>query len=1160
MTAKFAHLHLHSEYSLANSVIRIPALVTKAIELGMPTIALTDQANIYGYVKFYKAALNAGIKPVVGVDTWIEQEQNLNSPTRLTFLVKDQVGYRNLCILLARAHREAQHNSKACIRKSWLHEFGDGLIVLSGAQDGDLGLALTQMTRDRAHQLLDEYCDLFGDRFYIELRRIGKAQEEEYITDAVELAAQRGLPVVATNAVHFLSPDDFQIHEIRVCIHDGRILNDKRRPKAFTDQQYLRSSEEMVDLFRDIPEAVDNTLEIAKRCNFVMEMGNYYLPKFQANEHKGVDEILVEEARKGLEQRMDEHSNAANEMDLYRDRLNTEIEIIIQMGFAGYFLIVADFINWAKTHGIPVGPGRGSGAGSLVAWALGITELDPIQHGLLFERFLNPERVSLPDFDIDFCMEGRDRVIDYVAERYGRDKVSQIVTHGTMAARAVVRDVGRVLGMPYGFVDQVAKLIPFEVGMTLGKALKEEDLLADRYNKEADIKELLDIARGLEGLARNVGKHAGGVVIAPSDLTDFTSLYCEQGNDQMVTQFDKDDLEAIGLVKFDFLGLRTLTIIDWAVANINSQMDNGQKLSLKDLPMDDKETFALLKTCKTTALFQLESRGMKDLIQRLQPDSFDDLVALVALYRPGPLQSGMVEDFIDRKYGRASITYAHPLLEQILKPTYGVILYQEQVMEIAKVLAGYSLGSADLLRSAMGKKKPKEMAKQRQIFLEGAEKNNIDEKTGTFIFNLMEKFAGYGFNKSHSAAYAMITYQTAWLKAHHPANFMAASLSADMEHTDRVVTLIAECRDMNLEVLRPSINTCQYFFEAITETEITYGLGAIKGLGFGVIEAIVQARENSGKFTDLFDFCTRVDNKRINKRALESLIQAGAMDDLGSHRASLIATLPVAIDLASQKTQNQQTGQSDFFGVEASHSDSTAYVPAPEWSKEQTLTAEKETLGIYLSGHPIDGFRRELDQIVHARLADVNPDRDRSMIVAGLVVGLRTMNTRRGERMAFVTLDDQTARVELAVFSDLYSQCREVVRKDNLLVVHGQVSVDEYTGGYKMSAESIYSLEQARAFFADKLIITVEKSNADLSVIDRLAETLKKEPQGQCQILFHYRTDQVETQISTGEDRSVSLSSTLLGAVKNIVGDDNVNIIYRKIPGPMMIDKVDSAA
>ena len=1160
MTNRFVHLHLHSEYSLANSVIRIPALLTKAIELGMPAIALTDQANIYGCVKFYKTALNAGVKPIIGLDAWIEQEQNLSNPTRLTLLAKDQLGYKNLCVLLARAHREAQHNSRACIRKSWLHDFGEGLIVLSGAQEGDLGLALNHMTKDRAHQLLDEYCNLFGDRFYVELRRIGKAQEEEYLAGAVELATQKGLPVVATNAAHFLSPDDFQIHEIRVCVHDGRILNDQRRPKLFTTQQYLRSGDEMVELFRDIPEAIDNTLEIAKRCNLFMEMGNYYLPKFHVDESKGVDETLLEKAKRGLGNRMDEHSHTTNGVNVYTSRLNTEIKIITQMGFAGYFLIVADFINWAKKNGVPVGPGRGSGAGSLVAWALGITELDPIQHGLLFERFLNPERVSLPDFDIDFCMEGRDKVIEYVAERYGRDRVSQIVTHGTMAARAVVRDVGRVLGMPYGFVDQIAKLIPFEVGMTLDKALKEEEMLAERYNKEADIKELLDIARGLEGLARNVGKHAGGVVIAPSDLTDFTSLYCEQGSDQMVTQFDKDDLEAIGLVKFDFLGLRTLTIIDRAVANINRHANDDHKVSLKDLPMDDKHTFALLKTCKTTALFQLESRGMKDLIQRLQPDSFDDLVALVALYRPGPLQSGMVEDFIDRKYGRASITYAHPLLEPILKPTYGVILYQEQVMEIAKVLAGYSLGSADLLRSAMGKKKPKEMAEQRQIFIEGAEKNNINDKTSTSIFDLMEKFAGYGFNKSHSAAYAMITYQTAWLKAHHPANFMAASLSADMEHTDRVVTLIAECNDMNLEVLRPNINTCQYFFEAINETQITYGLGAIKGLGFGVIEAIIQARDSSGKFADLFDFCTRVDNKRINKRALESLIQAGALDDLGAHRASLMATLPVAIDLASQKTQNQQTGQSDFFGVEASHSGATAYVPAPEWAKEQILAAEKDTLGIYLSGHPIDEFRGELDQIVHARLADVNPDRDRSMIVAGLVVGLRTMNTRRGERMAFVTLDDQTARVELAVFSDLYTQCREIIRKDNLLIVHGQVNVDEYTGGYKMSAESIYSLEQARVLFADRLVIKVDKNNADLTVIDRLAEALENEPRGQCHILFHYSTEHAEGQISVGEDRNVSLSSSLLEAIKKIVGGDNVNIIYRKTPGPMLIEKVDSAA
>ena len=1162
MGMQFVHLHLHSEYSLASSLIRVKDAVAKARELRMPAIGLTDQANIYGLVKFYKAALAAGIKPILGVDAWIENEQNLNSPTRLSLLVKDKQGYKNLCRLLSRAYRSAQHNGKACIRKTWFGELGEGLIALSGAQDGDLGFALQQTSTERVHQLLDQYCALFGDRFYIELRRIGKPREEEYIAEATGWAALKGLPVVATNDVNFLRFEDFQIHEVRVCIHEGRILSDKRRPKNFSDQQYFRSAEEMVELFSDMPEAIQNTLEIATRCNFVMDMGNYYLPRYDAGDARSVDQTLMQKAQSGLQNKFQEFPELSPEKKRYDERLRLETDIIIEMGFPGYFLIVADFINWAKKNGIPVGPGRGSGAGSLVAWSLGITELDPIEHGLLFERFLNPERVSLPDFDIDFCMDGRDRVIGYVAEKYGRDRVSQIATHGTMAARAVVRDVGRVLGMPYGFVDQIAKLIPFEVGMTLEKALKQEQLLAERRSQEDEIKELLDVAQGLEGLARNVGKHAGGVVIAPSDLTDFTSLYCEQGGTQVVTQFDKDDLEAIGLVKFDFLGLRTLTIIHRAVTTINSSAPgrHQEPVSLKGIPMDDSITFDLIKTCNTTALFQLESRGMKDLIQRLQPDCFDDLVALVALYRPGPLQSGMVEDFIDRKNGRAAIAYPHPLLEPILKPTYGVILYQEQVMEIARALAGYSLGAADLLRSAMGKKNEEKMAKQRQVFVEGALNIGISEKTATHIFNLMEKFAGYGFNKSHSAAYAMITYQTAWLKAHYPAYFLAASLSADMEHTDRVVTLIAECRTMGLQIVNPNINTCQCNFDAVNKGQITYGLGAIKGLGFGVIEAVVQARQKSGNFADLFDFCTRVDNKRINKRALESLIQSGAMDDLGGHRASLMATLPLAIDLAGQKSQNRRAGQSDLFGVEAPRMTEARYAETSQWSEEEILNAEKETLGLYLSGHPINGFRTELDQIVHARLADLNPDRDRMLVVAGLVVGMRTMNTRRGGRMAFVTLDDQTARLELAVFSDLFSRHRDVIRKDNLLVVHGQISVDEYTGGYKMAAESVYSLDQARQAFADTLSITIDRNTTDPVVIGRLEEILNSVPRGTCNIVFHYRTESEEVQLAASEDRCVALSGFLLDSLRKLLGESSVRVTYRKQPAAVAQNSVESAA
>ena len=1162
MSTRFVHLHVHSEYSLSNGLIRINDVIATAASSGMPAIGMTDHANIYGLVKFYRAALAEGVKPILGVDAWIENEQNPSAPTRLTLLVKDNEGYRNLCRLLGKAYGSAQHGGKACIRKTWFENFGSGLIALSGAQDGDLGWAIRQARAERVHQLVDEYCAIFDNRFYIELRRVGKSQEEQYNSDAIALAASKGLPVVATNDVNFLKSEDFHNHEIRVCIHEGRILSDQRRPRNFTDQQYFRSADEMAELFSDVPEAIENSVEIAKRCNPTMDMGTYHLPKFDVGEDVGVETVLTDQANKGLAMKFEEFPGIQAQTEIYNERLQLELDIIVEMGFAGYFLIVADFINWAKLNDIPVGPGRGSGAGSLVAWTLGITELDPIHHGLLFERFLNPERVSLPDFDIDFCMDGRDRVIEYVAEKYGRDKVSQIITHGTMAARAVVRDVGRVLGMPYGYVDQVAKLIPFAPGMTLDDALKQEELLAQRYEQEEEIKELLDISRDLEGLSRNVGKHAGGVVIAPSVLTDFTGLYCEQGSPQMLTHFDKNDLEAIGLVKFDFLGLRTLTIIHRAVNSINrSRNSAGQEaITIKELPTDDSRTFDLLKSCKTTALFQLESRGMKELINRMQPDKFNDLVALVALFRPGPLQSGMVDDFIDRKHGRGEITYPHPLLEPILKPTYGVILYQEQVMEIARALAGYSLGSADLLREAMGKKKVEKMAVQRSVFLEGAVNNQVDAKLAEDIFDLMEKFAGYGFNKSHSAAYALITYQTAWLKAHYPAFFMAACLSADMENTDRVVTLIAECRDMGLEVVPPNINLCQFYFETADSALITYGLGAIKGLGFNVIDAIIESRNQSGKFESLFDFCTRVDGRKINKRALESLIQAGAMDDLGPHRASLMATLPLALDLSNQKSQNKRAGQSDLFGVEAPIAAATKHAQVAEWNEEEILDAEKNTLGLYLSGHPINKYRGELDQMIHARLADLNPDRDRSIVVAGLVVAMRTMNTKRGGRMAFVTLDDETARMELAVFSDLFSENRETIRKDNLLVVHGQVTVDDFTGGYKMSAESVFSIEQARAAFAHRITVTIDQNVSDLTVIERIVDVLNNASRGGCRVVLHYRTADEEGKLAVGDNHHVTVNSWLLESLSELVGTERVWVEYNKQPAEIVAARVESAA
>jgi DNA polymerase-3 subunit alpha len=1151
MTAPFVHLHLHSEFSLVDGIVRIDELIASAVAEGMPAIALTDLGNVFGMVKFYRAAVAAGIKPVVGADVWLENPADRNKPYRLVLLCQDLGGYRNLSRLLTRAYAEGQHAGRPCLAKEWLqHPGSDGLIALSGAQDGDIAQALLSGNPALAESLAEEYRRLFPERFYLELQRTGQPLQEEVNHGAVALAGRLGLPVVATNHVHFLKPDDFEAHEVRVCIQDGRVLADTRRPRRYTPQQYFRSTQEMAALFEDIPEALENTREIARRCNLRLTFGKNYLPDFPLPAGQSVDEVLRTQSAEGLEARLLLLPEGQREAlrPTYEARLALELGVIVQMGFPGYFLIVADFIRWARENDVPVGPGRGSGAGSLVAYVLGITALDPIKYELLFERFLNPERVSLPDFDVDFCIEGRDRVIGYVTDRYGAEKVSQIITHGTMAAKAVVRDVGRVLDHPYGYVDQLAKMIPMELEMTLDKALAQEPALNERYENEEDVRDLLDKARALEGIARSAGKHAAGVVIAPSALTDFMPLYCEQGSKQFVTQFDMKDVETLGLVKFDFLGLRNLTIIDKAVKIINTERarNDEEPLVIEQLPIDDPETFALLKACSTTALFQLESRGMKDLIQRLQPDTFEEIIALVALFRPGPLQSGMVDDFINRKHGRSKIKYPHASLEPILKPTYGVILYQEQVMQIAQVLSGYTLGGADLLRRAMGKKKPEEMAQQRSVFVSGAEGRGVNGKLAADIFDLIEKFAGYGFNRSHSAAYALIAYQTAWLKAHYPAAFMAAVLSADMDKTDKVVTMLAECRDMQMTVSPPDINRCDYAFVPVDGNTILYGLGAIKGLGEAAIEAVLEARDKGGQFKDLFDLCRRIDLRRVNRRVLESLIRAGALDSLGTHRATLMASLTLALAAAGQYSKNRDAGQVDLFGsavnapVEDAH-----YVDVPEWSDEQRLEGEKETLGLYLTGHPIARYEAELSHIIMTDLANLKPVDDRNVVVAGLVVAMRTMNTKRGDRMAFVTLDDRTGRLELAVFSDMYARYRDLLGKDTLLVVEGQVSVDEYSGGFKMSAEKIYNIDQARAAFAKHLEIDVQAARAGNGFVRELQDILKPVTPGSCPVLLRYQSDAAEAEIALGQEWRIMPTGSVLEQLTQLAGQEHVRLIYR---------------
>jgi len=1168
--SRFVHLHVHSEYSLVDGLLRIKPLIKAVAAAGMPAVAITDQANLFGLVRFYRAAVSNGVKPITGTDLWLRNSDDPNIPHRLQVLVQTGQGYRNLTRLISRAYREGQHLGVPQVEREWIAEGSDGLIALSGGRDGDVGRALLAGQGDYAEALAGGWLDLFGDRYYLELVRTGREGEAELIERSIDLAARRGIPVVATNDVRFLAPDDFEAHEARVCIHEGRTLEDPRRPRRYSDQQYLRSPDEMAEVFADIPEALENTVEIAKRCNLELDLGKNFLPDFPVPEGMTMEGFFSQEAKTGLEWRLDRifergASDFADRRKVYDERLQVELDVINQMGFPGYFLIVADFIQWAKDNGIPVGPGRGSGAGSLVAYALKITDLDPLEHDLLFERFLNPERVSMPDFDVDFCMENRDRVIDYVAGRYGRDAVSQIITFGTMAAKAVVRDVGRVMGHPYGFVDKIAKLVPFELGMTLDKALDESEELRRTYEQDEEVRAIIDMARKLEGLARNAGKHAGGVVIAPTVLTDFAPLYCEPGGDNLVTQYDKDDVEQVGLVKFDFLGLRTLTIIDWALKTVNAELtQQGEPpIDISRIDSKDPRAFALLKRCETTAVFQLESRGMKELIRKLKPDSFDDMTALVALFRPGPLQSGMVDDFIARKHGQARVEYPHPDLEPILKATYGVILYQEQVMQIAQVLAGYTLGGADLLRRAMGKKKPEEMAKQRAIFQAGAEKRGVKAETATYIFDLMEKFAGYGFNKSHSAAYALVSYQTLWLKAHYPAAFMAAVLSADMDNTDKVVTLIDECRSMGLGVLPPSVNRSEYRFTVADEKTVVYGIGAIKGVGESAIEAMLQARGKDVPFRDLWDFCRRIDLHKANRRVLEALIRAGALDELGPNRATLMAQLPTALKLAEQHKESRAAGQVDLFGDLE-----TAATPGPdpqlasriwdEWEEDERLQGEKETLGLYLTGHPINRYDEELDAMVGSRLGPLlETSRDRgnreTRTVAGLVVSVRQSKTSRG-RMGSVLLDDRTGRMEVTVFAELYEQVRELLVPDRILVVTGSLSFDEYRDTWSLRASEVRPLEQAREMLADHVALTLDlMDRPGHSDGKRLVEDLKglldAFKGGGMPVRVEYRRPGAAGCLALGGHWRVQPTEELLKRVRNLLGQDRVKVSYDRSPG-----------
>ena len=1155
MSVKFIHLKVHTEYSLTNGLVRIKPLIAKSLSENIPAIAITDQSNLCALVKFYKSTRGAGIKPIIGVDIWLENEAEPDNPYRMTLLAKNDMGYRNITVLVSRAFTEGQSLGKAVVKREWLAEKASGIIVLSGAKDGDVGRALLNGKLDMAAERTRFWMALFPDSFYLELQRTSRPGDEECVHLSVQLAQDLNCPVVATNDVQFLVEDDFEAHEARVCISDSDTLDNPNREKKHSDQQFFKSSDEMIELFEDIPEAIENTIEIAKRCNVEMRLGEYFLPQYPVPDGMTMDEFFRKICHDGLDERLRFILAKTPENELeearkpYIDRLKFELDIILQMGFPGYFLIVMDFIQWAKNHDIPVGPGRGSGAGSLVAYVLKITDLDPLQYDLLFERFLNPERVSMPDFDVDFCMDGRDRVISYVADHYGREAVSQIITFGTMAAKAVVRDVARVQGKSYGLADRLSKMIPFEIGMTLSKAIEQEPSLKEFLTEDEGAQEIWEMAIRLEGVTRNVGKHAGGVVIAPTKLTDFSALYCDEQGAGLVTQFDKNDVEEAGLVKFDFLGLRTLTIVDWALKMINPRLiaEGKDTINIDHIPLNDRASFELLKTAETTAVFQLESRGMKDLIRRLQPDNLEDMIALVALFRPGPLESGMVDDFINRKHGRAPVAYPHidyqhESLKEVLEPTYGVIVYQEQVMQIAQVLAGYTLGGADMLRRAMGKKKPEEMAMK--------------------IFDLVEKFAGYGFNKSHSAAYAVVSYQTLWLKTHFPAEFMAAVFTADMQNTDKVVTLVEECRQMKLKLVLPNVNVSQYTFTVDVDGQVVYGLGAIKGLGEGPVESILAAREQDGPFKNLFDFCSRVDLRKVNKRALEALIRGGAMDEIGPSRARLLSTIEEAVQRAEQNARNQHVGMIDMFGEVVPDENEDVYINSigvREWSEKERLSQEKDTLGLYLTGHPFDEYEEEVRKFSPNSILNLKPSRNKINVV-GLIVAVRLMKNKRGQNMCFVTLDDRTARIEATLFSETYENNRQFIEKDQVVVVSGVLSLDEYSGGLKLRVSDVQAISTARIAFAKNLSLQITQAQCAQGLLPKLKvmladacvnapsespreDSLEDEKIG-CKVLVKYKRPDASVLIELGPAWSVEPLDELIQELKYLLGAHQVALVY----------------
>ncbi|GKS84286.1 DNA polymerase III subunit alpha [Acidovorax sp. SUPP1855] len=1178
----FVHLRLHTEFSVVDGTNRIDEVAKAAAKDGQPALAITDLGNLFGAIKFYKEARGKGVKPVLGAEVFVEPEEPGNPPSRMILLVQGKQGYLNLSELLARAWtRNVVKNQPLCTW-AWLEELGEGLIALAGAQAGPVGQAIVKGDDAGAARLALRLAGLFPHRFYLEIQRAGRPDDEAHVVSAVQLAARLNLPVVATHPVQFATADDYEAHEARVCISEGEILGNQRRVRKFTREQYFKSSAQMEALFADVPSAIANTLEIAKRCNLTLVLGKPQLPDFPTPGGMPIDEYFRVASLAGLEERLahlyPKEAERDKERPRYLERLEFEINTILKMGFPGYFLIVGDFIQWAKNNGCPVGPGRGSGAGSLVAYALKITDLDPLQYNLLFERFLNPERVSMPDFDIDFCQSNRDRVIDYVKDKYGKDAVSQIATFGTMAAKAAIRDVGRVMDMSYTFCDGISKLVPGKPGMSYtlqyppnpkkegdknNYALELEPLLAERVQKEEDVKTIIEMAQKLEGMTRNIGMHAGGVLIAPGKLTDFCPLYQQPGSDSAVSQYDKDDVEAIGLVKFDFLGLATLTILEIAKEFIVKRHKGQENFTFENIPLDDARTYQLFSDGKTEAVFQFESRGMQGMLKEARPSRLEDLIALNALYRPGPMD--LIPSFVNRKHGKEVVEYPHPLVEKVLSETYGIMVYQEQVMQTAQVLGGYSLGGADMLRRAMGKKKAEEMAEHREIFRAGAAKQNISQEKADEVFDLMEKFAGYGFNKSHAAAYSLLAYQTGWLKVHYTAEFFCANMTVEMDDTDKLKVLFEDAmKKFGLTFEPPDVNRGMYRFEPVTDKVIRYGLGAIKGTGQQAIEAIIAARDGrgagprgdtKGPFTSLFDFCVRVDRTRLNKRTLEALIKAGAFDAMNMNRASLVASIDRAFDFANATLANaNQGGLFDMMGEDA-HGSSTQEPELVEmlpWGVKERLTQEKTAVGFYLSGHLFDEVASEVRRFVRTQIEELLDSRE-PQILAGIISDFRVINGQRG-RLALFKLDDKSATIEASADENVVNAHRDMLKDDEFVVMSGRLQLDHFSGGLRVKVQQVWDLAAARAKFGRYLQVAIGDTAPDVQRLVREFPPRRQETE-QGEVLVHglrvrmgirckAGQGQAVAELQLGEGSRFFPSDAALAAWSAQAGTGSVNVVY----------------